>query len=169
MEISKADSEDESFVEIVNQIKQFREDPKSFLDKVGFTKKAKKIKEYKEYINTLEQMPELILDKDLCKIAEEESKKLSEDENYNKYQIGEEFQNINIGPNFAKNEVALLALEQIEENDKIIQSIIINDLDEEKKGRIILTNKDYTHFGVYKSEEDSIILIFSKKMKKKKK
>ena len=60
------------------------------MDKKDFVKK-KKQNEYETFINSLDKMTELIPDKELCDIAKEELKKLSEDEDYNKYQIGEEF------------------------------------------------------------------------------
>ena len=40
--------------------------------------KKKKLKEYEDFINNLDNMPELILDKELCDISIEELKKLDE-------------------------------------------------------------------------------------------
>ena len=162
MDNNDSDSENK----IIKIIQQFREAPKSYIEGKEVPKNKKKRKEYEDYINSLEKMPELILDKNLCKIAAEELKKLSEDpENYNKIQIGEEFQ-ININDEFIKNEMALIAIEEIDNNDKLIIKIIINESDKDKKGRTILSNKSYTHFGFSKSDEDSIILIFGKKREK---
>ena len=168
MESSQENFEGELFADILEQIQKFRDDPNSFLDKVeSLKKKTKKIGEYKTFINTLQKMNPLIPDKELYKIAEEEMKKLSEDSEYQNYQIGEEFQN-DISEDFVQNEVALIAIEEIENIDEIIQKIIINDSDKEKKGRAILTNNEYTHIGICKSEEASIILIFAKKEMKQK-
>ena len=168
MESSQENFKGEIFADILEQIQKFRDDPNSFLDKVEFLKKKKKIEEYKTFINTLQKMNPLIPDKELYKIAEEEMKKLSEDSDYQKYQIGTEFQN-DISKDFVQNEVALIAIEEIEKIEEIIQKLIVNDLDKEKKGRAILTNNEYTHIGICKSEEEaSIILIFAKKEMKQK-
>ena len=157
------DSNSEFEKKIIKIIQKFREEPKCILEQKELIKNKKKQKEFEDYINSLEKMPELIFDKILCKIAEEELKKLSEDpETYNKYQIGEEFQ-ANINSEFTKNEVALIAIEEFDSTEKLLFNIIHNQLDKDKKGRIILRNKSYTHFGFSKSEEDSIIFIFAKK------
>ena len=147
----------------MKKIQQFRVNPKCILEQKELIKNQKKKKEFEDYINSLEKMPELIYDQNLCKIAEEELKKLSEDpDKYNKYQIGEEFQ-ANISKEFTKNEVALIAIEELDRVEKLLYKIIHNESDKDKKGRIILSNKSYTHFGFGKSKEDSIILIFAKK------
>ena len=157
------DSNSEFEKKIIKIIQKFREEPKCILEQKELIKNKKKQKEFEDYINSLEKMPELIFDKILCKIAEEELKKLSEDpETYNKYQIGEEFQ-ANINSEFTKNEVALIAFEEFDSAEKLLFNIIHNQLDKDKKGRIILKNKSYTHFGFSKSEEESIIFIFAKK------
>ena len=160
MESNNTDIENE----IMKLIQQFREVPKSFLDKKETPTNKKKKKEYEDFINSLEKMPKLELDKNLCKLAEEELKKLSEDcDNYNKYQVGEEFE-ANINDEFVKNEVALIAIEEIENIEYLILKIIINQFDKDKKGRKILSNKSYTHIGFSKSDEEhSIILIFARK------
>ena len=147
--------------EIMQTIQQFRTNPKVYLNQSKFIGNQKKKKEYEDFINSLQKMPELILDKNLCKIAEEESKKFSEDSDYNKYQIGEEFK-IKIGEEFNIDEVALIAIEEIN-LEKLIIMIISNEVDTGKKGKVILTNPLYTHIGFSKSEEDSLILIFAKK------
>ena len=150
------DSNPEFEKEIMNKIQQFRVNPKCILEQKELIKNQKKKKEFEDYINSLEKMPELIYDQNLCKIAEEELKKLSEDpDKYNKYQIGEEFQ-ANISKEFAKNEVALIAIEELDRVEKLLYKIIHNESDKDKKGRIILSNKSYTHFGFGKSKEDSI-------------
>ena len=158
------DNNTDSENEIMKTIQRFRESPKSFFEPKELPKNLAKKKEYEDYINSLEKMPNLIFDENLCKLAEEELKKLSEDpETYNKYQIGEEFQ-ANLSNNFIKNEWALIAIEELESIEKLISKIIINEEDKEKKGRKILRNKSYTHLGFcYSNEEYSIILIFAKK------
>ena len=160
------DSNPEFEKEIIKIINQFRENPKSILEQKELIKNKKKQKEFEDYINSLEKMPELIFDETLCEIAKEELKKLSEvPEEYNKYQIGEEFQ-ANISSEFTRNEIALIAMEEFNNVEKLLYNIIHNQLDKEKKGRIILSNKSYAHFGFSKSKEDSIILIFAKKEEK---
>ena len=164
---SQTDSKKDSSIDIINQINQFREKPQSYLNKDQFPENSEKKKEYKEFINKLTAMPPLVLDKELCKIAEEEMKKFSGNSEYNKYQIGEEFQS-SLSKDFTKNEVALIAIEGVGKIEYIIQTIIFNDSDTEKKGRNIFNNIKYTHIGLFKSEEDSIILIFAKKEIKEK-
>ena len=154
--------ESDYFKIITEQINQFRFEPKSYLGKLEFTKTKKKVKDYEEFINSLETMPKLIFDKTLCSIAKEELEKFSKDDEYNNYQIGEEFQT-NLSQDYDQKEVALIALETLDKNEEIIQRIIINDSDEKKKGRKILTNKEYTHIGFFKSKENSIVFIFAKK------
>jgi len=56
------------------------------LDKKEHVKNKNK-KDYENLINSLDKMPELVPNKELCDIAKEELKKFSEDGNYNKYQI----------------------------------------------------------------------------------
>ena len=58
---------------IFEQIKEFRENPKKFTDKKELVKNKKR-KEYEEYLNQLEKLPELKPDKELCDIAKEELK-----------------------------------------------------------------------------------------------
>ena len=61
-------------------INEFWTNPKKFLEKKDLVKK-RKLKEYEDFINNLDNMPELILDKELCDISKEELKNLSENEN----------------------------------------------------------------------------------------
>ena len=51
------------------------------MDKKNHVKNKNK-KDYENFINSLDKMPELVSNKELCDIAKEELKKLSEDENY---------------------------------------------------------------------------------------
>ena len=170
MSEEQPNSENENSILIVmNQIKQFRENPKSCLNQLEYIKQSKNKKEFEKYINSLEPMSELIFDQDLALLAKEEAAKLSEDENYKKYQIGEEFE-ANISKDFDKNEVALIAIEEIDKMEKLISKIIVNAADEEKKGRDILTSLNYTHIGFHATEEEgTILLIFAKKNKKEEK
>jgi cell division protein FtsB len=109
---------------IFEQIKEFRQNPKKFLDKKDFVKNKKR-KEYENFINTLEKMPELVPDKELCDLAKEEVKKFSEDSDYNKFQIGEEIK-FNISEKFSKNNIGLIAIDEIENIELLIPNIIIN-------------------------------------------
>ena len=105
-------------------------------------------------------MPELKPDKELCNLAKEEIKNFSEHSNYNKYQIGKEFKS-KLRDKFSQNEVGLIALDEI----KIWKNYFHNKVDENKKGRNILINKEFDHIGINESiadEEISIIIIFSK-------
>ena len=138
------------------------------MDKKELVKK-KNIKDYESFINSLDKMPELVPNKELCDIAKEELKKLSEDDNYNKYQIGEEFKS-KLSDKFSQKDTSLIAIEDLKKLDEIIPKIIINEGDSDKKGRNILIKKEYTCIGISQSVSEgdiSIILIFSKTKEKK--
>ena len=162
MEGSNEKFESDYFKIIMEQINQFRLEPNSYLGKLTFTKTTRKLKDYEEFVKSLESLPKLIFDETLFSLAKEEMEKFVNSENYNNYQIGEEFQS-NLKKDYDQKEVALIALETLDNIEEIIQRIIINDSDDKKKGRKILTNKEYTHIGFFKSEENSIIFIFAKK------
>ena len=162
MEGSNEKFESDYFKIIMEQINQFRLEPNSYLGKLTFTKTTRKLKDYEEFVKSLESLPKLIFDETLFSLAKEEMEKFVNSENYNNYQIGEEFQS-NLKKDYDQKEVALIALETLDNIEEIIQKIIINDSDDKKKGRKILTNKEYTHIGFFKSEENSIIFIFAKK------
>ena len=150
---------------IYEQIKKFRENPMKFnLKKYQKMIKKKYRQEYESFILKLQKMPELILDKELNKIAKEEVKKLSEEEEYNKIGIGEEL-NIKFNGNFKLKDSALIALENINKYEELIPNIIINESDINKKGRIILTKKEFTHIGISQliiANIIYIVIIFSK-------
>ena len=90
-------------------------------------------------------------------------KKFSEDENYNKFQIGDEFKS-KLNDKFSHKDIGLFAIEELKKIEELIPKIIINEGDLEKKGRNILINQEYIYIRISQSmsEEDiSIILIFS--------
>ena len=134
--------------DIYEQIKKFRETPMKFnLKKYQKMIKNKYRQEYESFILKQQKMPELILDKELNNIAKEEVKKLSEEEEYNKIRIGEEL-NIRLKGNYKLKDSALIALENIDKFEELIPNIIINETDINKKGRKILTKKEFTHIGI---------------------
>ncbi len=146
---------------IYQQIKGFRENPKKFLEKKQLVKKRKH-KEYEEFINSLEKMPELIPDKDLCDLAKEEMKTISEDNNYNKYQIGEDFK-LKLNEKFSPKNNSLIAIDEIKDIEEIIPKIIINEEDVNKKGRQSIINPKYSYVGISQlkiKEGKLLILIF---------
>ena len=150
---------------IINLFQKFRENPKYILEQKKYIKNKKKRKEFEDYINSLEKIPELIFDKNLCKIAEEELANL-ENYEYNYLQIGEEFQAY-LGEEYIPKEGALIVLEDLYDIDELFLKIIINSSDKDKKGRAIITNKSYTHFGFskYYKGDEVIIFVFAKKRK----
>ena len=155
--------------EIFSQINKFRNDPSTFIEKSSKIRQKKYLNDYKKFLNSLDKGENLKLDNELMYIAKEESKKFSEDTEYNKYQIGEEFY-IKLSQKFSQKESALIAIDNLDNIEDIIPKIIVNDSDKEKKGRKILANSEYTHIGIgyYISEENeeaeeiSYVLIFSK-------
>ena len=86
-------------------------------------------------------MTELVPDKELCDLAKEEVKKFSENSDYNKFQIGEEIK-FNISENFSKNDIGLIAIDEIENIESLISKIIINESDVNKKARNIIINSE---------------------------
>ena len=112
-------------------------------------------------------MEELKLDQKLIEIAREEIKILSDDiDNYEKFQINEEFKP-KLSNEYDKKNIALIAIGEIDNIEILLYKIINNESDKDKKGRLILSNKSYTHIGISKfDEEESVILIFAKKREK---
>ena len=136
---------------IFDILNDFRSDPKKYKEKnTGLKKKG--LKDYENYLNSLDKMNLLKIDEELINICKEEVKKFSEDADYNKYQIGEELE-FELSKTFDKEHSALIALEDID-NDNLIPKIIANESDKEKKGRAILANNIYTHIGFHKIEND---------------
>jgi len=84
----------------------------------------KNLAEYEKFLNSLEIMTKLIIDKELYNIAKEEHKKFEEDENYNKYQIGDEFRQ-KLSEQFSEKDVGLIAIEDIKKIEELIPKIII--------------------------------------------
>ena len=153
----------ESENKILQSINEFRENPIKFADKKDYIRK-RQISEYLNFINALEKMSKLKPDKELCNIAKEEVIKLSDDMEYNKYQIGKDLE-AKLNNKFSKNETGLIAIDDINKIELLIPKIIINNSDRNKKGRDILINKEYTHVGCSHLEKEYgnfIILIFSK-------
>ena len=153
----------ESENKILQSINEFRENPIKFADKKDYIRK-RQISEYLNFINALEKMSKLKPDKELCNIAKEEVIKLSDDMEYNKYQIGKDLE-AKLNNKFSKNETGLIAIDDINKIELLIPKIIINNSDRNKKERDILINKEYTHVGCSHLEKEYgnfIILIFSK-------
>ena len=153
----------DSEIKILDIINDFRDNPKKFLDKKDFIRKKQK-HDYVSFINILDKMPELEPDQELSKLANEEAINFSEDMEYNKYQTGNDFK-LKLDKKFSQKESCLIALDDINKIELLIPKIIINNSDQNKKGRIIITNKEYTHIGLSQIETEYgifIVLIFSK-------
>ena len=52
---TQTDSKGKSSIDIINQINEFKENPKSYLDKVQIPENSEHKKEFEEFINTLMQ------------------------------------------------------------------------------------------------------------------
>ena len=153
---------------ILNQIRIFRNNPKSLLNKKDLIKNKNKKTQYEEFINSLKKMPELNLDKKLIEIAKEEIKILSNDlDNYEKIQIGESVKS-EIKEKLSDKDIALLIINDIDKIEDFVYKIIMNDVDKEKKGRVIISDKTYTYIGLSQycspenDDEKPVILIFAK-------
>ena len=152
---------------ILTQLNKFRKCPDEFIDK-----KVKKKKYQKDYQNFLKNSPKNLSifqkSQELFDLANKEAKNYSEMEEYNEYQMNEDFM-LELGVNFSKKNSALIAiyLDEKDNLENLIPNIIVNESDKDKKGRNILTNSEYTHIGIgiYELNDDEgiyVVLIFSK-------
>jgi len=114
-------------------------------------------------------MNPVVINKDLCNIASSEVKKYAKDEkNYNPYRIGKELEGI-VPENYIAEYPALIADNGADEAETIVPKLLLNRLDEAKKGRKILCTKEYTQFGVARTrheDENYYIIIFAKALPK---
>ena len=110
-------------------------------------------------------MQPVVINKVLCDIAASEVKKYAKnEETYNAYRVGKELEGI-IPEEYMSQNPALIADNGADEPDTIVPKLLLNRLDEKKKGRKIVCNNEYTQFGVARirhDDENYYIIIFAK-------
>ena len=110
-------------------------------------------------------MQPVVINKTLCDVAASEVKKYAKnEETYNAYRVGKELEGI-IPEEYMSQNPALIADNGADEPDTIVPKLLLNRLDEKKKGRKIVCNNEYTQFGVARirhDDENYYIIIFAK-------
>ena len=123
------------------------------------------IEDFLKTIGNIPKMQPVVINKTLCDVAASEVKKYAKnEETYNAYRVGKELEGI-IPEEYISQNPALIADNGADEPDTIVPKLLLNRLDEKKKGRKIVCNNEYTQFGVARirhDDENYYIIIFAK-------
>ena len=123
------------------------------------------IEDFLKTIGNIPKMQPVVINKVLCDVAASEVKKYAKnEETYNAYRVGKELEGI-IPEEYMSQNPALIADNGADEPDTIVPKLLLNRLDEKKKGRKIVCNNEYTQFGVARirhDDENYYIIIFAK-------
>ena len=123
------------------------------------------IEDFLKTIGNIPKMQPVVINKTLCDVAASEVKKYAKnEETYNAYRVGKELEGI-IPEEYMSQNPALIADNGADEPDTIVPKLLLNRLDEKKKGRKIVCNNEYTQFGVARirhDDENYYIIIFAK-------
>ena len=123
------------------------------------------IEDFLKTIGNIPKMQPVVINKTLCDVAASEVKKYAKNEEaYNAYRVGKELEGI-IPEEYMSQNPALIADNGADEPDTIVPKLLLNRLDEKKKGRKIVCNNEYTQFGVARirhDDENYYIIIFAK-------
>ena len=123
------------------------------------------IENFLKTIGNIPKMQPVVINKALCDVAASEVKKYAKnEETYNAYRVGKELEGI-IPEEYMSQNPALIADNGADEPDTIVPKLLLNRLDEKKKGRKIVCNNEYTQFGVARirhDDENYYIIIFAK-------
>jgi len=123
------------------------------------------IEDFLKTIGNIPKMQPVVINKALCDVAASEVKKYAKnEETYNAYRVGKELEGI-IPEEYMSQNPALIADNGADEPDTIVPKLLLNRLDEKKKGRKIVCNNEYTQFGVARirhDDENYYIIIFAK-------
>ena len=123
------------------------------------------IEDFLKTIGNIPKMQPVVINKALCDVAASEVKKYAKNEaSYNAYRVGKELEGI-IPEEYMSQNPALIADNGADEPDTIVPKLLLNRLDEKKKGRKIVCNNEYTQFGVARirhDDENYYIIIFAK-------
>ena len=123
------------------------------------------IEDFLKTIGNIPKMQPVVINKTLCDVAASEVKKYAKnEETYNAYRVGKELEGI-IPEEYISQNPALIADNGADEPDTIVPKLLLNRLDEKKKGRKIICNNEYTQFGVARirhDDENYYIIVFAK-------
>ena len=149
--------------EIFSELNSFRQNPKSIQHQIEVLAKGISrlrpndpfLKEIDNFINTIDRLPKMsqvALNRTLCQVARDEVKKYSRDEStYIPYLTGNQLKGIVPG-GFLEQNAALIADSGADEAETVIPKLLLNKMDNEKKGRKILCTPEYTQVGIASTE-----------------
>ena len=161
--------------DIFSNINSFRRNPQSIKHQIEvlhrgigrFKPNDPFLLEIEAFLKTLPSIPKMgqvVMNPILCDIAVKEVKNYVKDEDkYTPYRIGKELEGI-LPNEFIMEHPALIADNGADEAETIVPKLLLNRLDEQKKGRKILCTKEYTQFGVARTkhqDENYYIIIFA--------
>ena len=161
--------------EVIKEINKFRENPQSIKHNIEVLKRGLSrlkpndpfLKEIDNFINQLKNMKsmkKLEVNPTLTKIAKSEVKKFTLDDDYNCYKQKKELKGI-VPNEYINQDAALVADDGADEAENVVPKILLNKLDLLKIGREVLTNPNYTQFGIGHEifeEENYIVVILAK-------
>ena len=149
--------------EIFSELNSFRQNPKSIQHQIEVLAKGISrlrpndpfLKEIDNFINTIDRLPKMsqvALNRTLCQVARDEVKKYSLNEStYIPYLTGNQLKGIVPG-GFLEQNAALIADSGADEAETVIPKLLLNKMDNEKKGRKILCTPEYTQVGIASTE-----------------
>jgi len=149
--------------EIFSELNSFRQNPKSIQHQIEVLAKGISrlrpndpfLKEIDNFINTIDRLPKMsqvVLNRTLCQVARDEVKKYSHNEStYIPYLTGNQLKGIVPG-GFLEQNAALIADSGADEAETVIPKLLLNKMDNEKKGRKILCTPEYTQVGIASTE-----------------
>ena len=162
--------------DILNNVNTFRRNPQGIKHQIEvlhrgisrFKANDPFLLEIEDFLKTLPNIPKMqpvVINKTLCDVAASEVKKYAKNEEaYNPYRIGKELEGI-VPEEYMAQNPALIADNGADEPDTIVPKLLLNRLDEQKKGRKILCTNEYSQFGVARirhDDENYYIIIFAK-------
>ena len=149
--------------EIFSELNSFRQNPKSIQHQIEVLAKGISrlrpndpfLKEIDNFINTIDRLPKMsqvVLNRTLCQVAHDEVKKYSRNEStYIPYLTGNQLKGIVPG-GFLEQNAALIADSGADEAETVIPKLLLNKMDNEKKGRKILCTPEYSQVGIASTE-----------------
>ena len=161
---------------ILTNVNSFRKNPQSIKHQIevlhrGISRfKANdpfllEIEDFLKTIGNIPKMQPVVINQALCDVAASEVKKYAKnEETYKAYRQGKELEGI-VPEEYMAQNPALIADNGADEPDTIVPKLLLNRLDEKKKGRKIVCNNEYTQFGVARirhDDENYYIIIFAK-------
>ena len=161
---------------ILTNVNSFRKNPQSIKHQIEvlhrgisrFKANDPFLLEIEDFLKTIGHIPKMqpvVINQALCDVAASEVKKYAKnEETYKAYRQGKELEGI-IPEEYMAQNPALIADNGADEPDTIVPKLLLNRLDEQKKGRKILCTNEYSQFGVARirhDDENYYIIIFAK-------